>query len=302
MAHLKRSQTRLAAMAGLALLAAACGAADDDDAAMTADQGGTSESVARLAAAPGADAADPGSTQDQAYDTTRQIIFSSELGIEADDVRKSFLAIRQLALANGGFVADSQLVQREEDGEDRSYATITIRVPAQVRETVLDRLRNLDGASVATEQSTAQEVTEEYTDLESRLRNLERSEAQYLDLLEKASSIQDILTVSERVDAVRAEIERIEGRLQVLDDLVELATIAVTLEPTPSIAVAASGTTGFGGAWADAWSAMGELGADLSVAGAWAAVVAICLTPLALAGTGVALISRRRHPGTPVSS
>lgn len=283
-------------IAATVLTAAACGAStggDHDSVPDAATNDGAADS--RAAIAPEV-AGEPNAGGSAALDSVHKVIFSSELTLETSDVAARFLEIGRIATARGGFVADSQLIQREADGNEQSYATITIRVPSAALDDVLNQLRTLDGVSVRSERSTAQEVTEEYTDLSSRLRNLERSEQQYLVLLDRASSIQDILTVSERIDGVRAEIERIEGRLQVLDDLVDLATISIALEPiTPTASTSANGG-GFSSAWADAWDAVGDFGEHLAATGAWALVIAICATPMAMVAGGMALFGRRRHP------
>jgi hypothetical protein len=84
---------------------------------------------------------------------------------------------------------------------------------------------------VDSESSDAADVTEEYTDLGSRLRTLEATEMQLLTLLAKAETISDILTVQDRLNYTRSEIEVIKGRMQLLDDLTALATITVHLRP-----------------------------------------------------------------------
>jgi hypothetical protein len=82
---------------------------------------------------------------------------------------------------------------------------------------------------VRSESSEASEVTEEYTDLQARLRNQEATEAQLLELLNKAETIPDILAVQDKVSQVRLEIERVQGRINVLDSLTSMATITVEL-------------------------------------------------------------------------
>jgi hypothetical protein len=99
------------------------------------------------------------------------------------------------------------------------------------------------GVTVDTESSNSNEVTEQYTDLVSRLRNLERTEQQYLTLLTEAKSIQDILTVQDRLSGVRSQIEQIQGRLKVLDDLTDFATINLVVAPV--VAKAAEGSSGW---------------------------------------------------------
>jgi len=93
---------------------------------------------------------------------------------------------------------------------------------------VIGQLRSM-AEQVKSESSEASEVTEEYTDLQARLRNQEATEAQLLELLNKAETIPDILAVQDKVSQVRLEIERVQGRINVLDSLTSMATITVEL-------------------------------------------------------------------------
>jgi hypothetical protein len=112
-----------------------------------------------------------------------------------------------------------------------------IRVPAAAYNSVIRELRGI-ASQVESEGSQATEVTDEYTDLEARLRNLQATEARYLELLGRAETIDEILTVQDRVNAVRLEIEQVQGRLNVLNDLSDMATISIELLLPPASAVA----------------------------------------------------------------
>jgi len=82
--------------------------------------------------------------------------------------------------------------------------------------------------------SSGRDVTEEYIDLEARLRNLRRQEERLLEILDRAESVKDVLEVERELGRVRGEIERLEGRLRYLSNRVEFATITVELlEPEP---------------------------------------------------------------------
>jgi hypothetical protein len=226
----------LVAVMGLA----ACGDDDDDDSGGGDNDSDVFRASSASTSVPGAldDAADPDApaTGGIGYDSSlaldRKIIFTASLTIEADNVRSSFETAGLIARRVGGFVERSSLSTREgDDGETLTFATITVRVPVGEYDQVLNDLRAMNGTELVSEESGSTEVTEEYTDLQSRLRNLERTEAQYLTLLEQARTINDILTVNDRLDGVRAQIEQIQGRLNLLDDLTELATVSVTLSP-----------------------------------------------------------------------
>ena len=113
------------------------------------------------------------------------------------------------------------------EGEEQN-ASVTIRVPSERYQDVLASLRGL-AVKVTNKQSEANDVTEEYTDLESRLRNLQATETQYLGFLERAQDINEVLQVQDRLNAVRSDIEQVRGRANLLTGLSDLATITVHL-------------------------------------------------------------------------
>jgi len=228
----------------------------------------------------------------------RKIIFNAKLDIAADDVQTAFADASRAARNAGGFVDRSRVyAKKDESGVERTYATLTVRVPVGAYQDVLQSLRTLPGGKVTKEESGSREVTDQYTDLQSRLRNLERSESQYLTLLGQAKTIQEIMTVNDRIDSIRLQIERIQGQINMLDDLSDLATIDVTMAPPSPAKVQPKdeGPQSPGEAFLDAWSWTLEGGQYVAAAGAAAAAVAIWLAvPVGLALAGARLARRRR--------
>lgn len=240
--------------------------AADGDKAAGGDSGGATES-------------EPGAPLSSAS-LERKVIFNATLDMEAENVPGTFNEVGRIARTAGGFIEKSNLyMQKDEEGDERPYATLSLRIPSAQYQDVLADLRALTGVEVKREESGANEVTEQYTDLQSRLRNLERSETQYLALLERANTIQEILTVQERIDGVRLQIERIQGQLKVLDDLVDLATVNVSLQPIPPAKGEESktGPQSPSEAFADAWDWSMEVARYLLAFGAGLAAVAIWL-------------------------
>jgi hypothetical protein len=163
----------------------------------------------------------------------RKIIQTASLQLQVEEVGVGFEEVGRIATAAGGFVASSSFSYSDGgDDEDsrRQVASVTIRVPAEVYANVLSQLRGL-AETVDYEESQAADITEEFTDLQSRLRNLEATETQLLQLLGRAETITDILTVQDRLNIVRGEIEYVQGRLNLINDLTDLATITVHLRP-----------------------------------------------------------------------
>ena len=156
----------------------------------------------------------------------RMIVRTGEMSLVVEDVTQACDDIAQLAASFGGYVVSSRISGEEE--EMRGW--ISIRVPDERFDQALAELRNL-AVRVESESTESQDVTEEYIDLESRLKNAEATESQYLALLEKAEDVEDILRIYESLSRVRQEIEQIKGRMQYLERLSSMSLISVRLEP-----------------------------------------------------------------------
>jgi hypothetical protein len=154
-----------------------------------------------------------------------RVVINSSLEIEVEVLRAAYERIVQLTRGLDGHVANAEIA----DDSRRSTALLRLRVPSHRHDELITALRNLDGARLRREMVSAREVTEEYSDLQAQLRNLQSTEAQYQSLLTQARSISEVLQVNERLQSVRGEIERAQGRLNLLSNQTELATINVTL-------------------------------------------------------------------------
>ena len=252
-----------AALAGVALLAAACSTNDDparDEASSSEPQSVSTGGFGGLAR-DGGDAAGSAVTSDAAaaFPTGpptdgvssadllgRTIIRNGSVALEVASVDESFEAVRSIAVANGGFVADSTFFggSPTTDQDDGSrYAALTLRIPSESFEQVVAELRGL-AVEVTSISTSSQDVTAEVTDLASDLRNLRAVEAQYLELLGRADAIGEVLQVQDRVNQTRSQIERVEGRLALIESLADLATLRVELRTPLTPVVAESGGSG----------------------------------------------------------
>lgn len=223
----------------------------------------------------------------------RKIIFTAGITLSVEDVQAAFHDVSRLALSTGGFIEKSSFANAGDERE--RAASLTMRVPSSAYQDTLSALRGLRGGTVKTEASTSNEVTDQYTDLQSRLRNLERTEQQYLALLQQAKTIPDILTVQERLDSVRLQVEQIQGRLKVLDDQTDLATIDVSLTPVPPVKAGGNdGPKAVSEAFTDAWAWFTEASRYVAAGLAVLAVAAVFLALPAGIVLAVALVVSRR--------
>jgi hypothetical protein len=161
----------------------------------------------------------------------RMVIHTVELRLIVKDTQASLEAVQSLAGELGGYVASSRTWHTEE----QLSASLTLRVPADQLNTALEKLRAL-ALEVDSENISGEDVTQEYVDLEARLRNEEAYEKELLALLteirERTSKAEDILAVYERLTEVRGRIEQIKGRMQYLENMSAMATITVELIPS----------------------------------------------------------------------
>jgi len=159
----------------------------------------------------------------------RVIIYTGNIALIVRDTRESIQAITTLVDTEGGYVASSNVYKSGE----ALQGTVTVRVPAERYQAVLEQLRNLS-LRVERENSSSQDVTEEFTDLQARKTNLEFTESALQELLEerqRTGSTSDILEVYRELTNIRGQIEQIEGRLRYLSNQSALSTITVELIP-----------------------------------------------------------------------
>jgi PKD repeat protein len=175
---------------------------------------------------------------EETWSGERMIIRSGDMSLVVTDVSTAVQEINTMANTYEGFVVSSNIWQ----DRDIMMGSISIRVAAEYFDTALSALRNL-AVDVSSESTYGQDVTDEYVDLEAKLRNLEASEAQLLRLMEEETeSVSDILQVQRELVNTREDIERTKGRMQYLEQSASLSLISVRLEQS-KLAVEFSAST-----------------------------------------------------------
>jgi hypothetical protein len=173
----------------------------------------------------------------------RKIIRNAALTVEVEAPAEAQRRIASLAEARGGFVVTSEARQQGGYGDAKPYEVVTleVRVPFSQFDAFLGEIRSA-GSRVAAEKITGQDVTEEYIDLEARIRTQKALEGQFLEIMKRAAKVEDALEVQSALANVRTEIERLEGRRRFLENQTSLSTIRVTLQPpAPLVSASASG-------------------------------------------------------------
>jgi len=184
------------------------------------------------------------SVQASVQASDRKIIRDATLTIETESPTEGLRQITAIAENNGGFIITSDLKQNDSP-QGRALQTVTViaRIPASRFEPALNQIHSF-GGRVISEKVSGQDVSEEYLDLEARLRTKKALEAQFLEIMKQARKVSDALEVQSQLGEVRTEIERLEGRRRFLENQAALSTITITLQmPQPIIAAS---TTGIG--------------------------------------------------------
>lgn len=184
-------------------------------------------------------AANPESENAPRPQPPRRIIRNAKLTLEVDSPAQGQQKITSLVEARSGYVVSSELSQFSDEAASQSL-TITARVPAAQFDAMLTQLRRI-GSRVVFENVTGQDVTEEFLDVEARLRTQQALEAQLLHLLKQTATVSNALEVQRELTRVRTEIETLAGRRQFLENQSALSTITILLHP-PEAFVAASAT------------------------------------------------------------
>jgi hypothetical protein len=160
----------------------------------------------------------------------RIVIKNADLEIVVPDPADSMERISRMAEAMGGYVVTANLFQQRLDsGAEVPQATITIRVPAEKLNEALDGIHAESDRLPRRENLNSQDVTQEYTDLESRLRNLENAEAQLQEIMASANKTEDVLSVYNELVSVREQIEVIKGQIQYFEQSAALSAITTSL-------------------------------------------------------------------------
>lgn len=159
----------------------------------------------------------------------RLVIKNASLSIAVQNPVENLNNIIRLADEMGGFVVSSNLYNTTlANGAEVPQANITIRVPANRLDEALQRIKTGAGR-VLSENISGQDVTREYTDLQSRLRNLEEAEAQLQTIMDEARRTEDVINVFNQLTYYREQIEIVKGQIQYYEQAAAFSAISVEI-------------------------------------------------------------------------
>lgn len=165
----------------------------------------------------------------------RMVIKNANLSIVVEEPGITLEAISKMAEDLGGFVVSSNLYRTQTaNGLEVPQANINIRVPSEKLDQALVEIKSGAG-QILSENVSGQDVTQEYTDLESRLRNLERAEDQLTKIMEQAWETEDVLSVYNRLVEVQEQIELIKGQMKYYEQSAALSSISINIQANEAV-------------------------------------------------------------------
>ena len=159
------------------------------------------------------------------------VIKTGSLTLDVKSAPDTMASLTAMADAYGGFVQDSNSwVQSDET----IAGSVTLRVEVEHFEQALEDIKAL-ATVVQSESISGQDVTADYVDMQAELTNLQAEEQQYLEILERAYTVEDLLSVSDYLSRVRGDIEWIQGQLNYLENRTSFSTISIYVYEEASI-------------------------------------------------------------------
>jgi hypothetical protein len=162
--------------------------------------------------------------------TDRMIVRTASLSLVVEDTEETLEGIEELATELEGYVSNLQTWRQNE----QLAGSVTVRIPVVYFDQARERIKEM-AIETESENVSGQDVTEEYVDLEARLKNLEVAEEELLELLASAQEThkdaESILEIYREITNVRQQIEQLKGRMQYLENAADLATLTISLTP-----------------------------------------------------------------------
>jgi hypothetical protein len=235
---MKNFKKLLIGVTAVALLLGACGSDDSSAETVFSDSAGEFVEPSTEESAAGAPASLDGASvagQESIGDSKRKIITNVDFSVVAEDPEALYDSIVAIATAGGGYVSNAQISYPSGEEDSDPFISMTLRIPASDVDSALSTIEAMADRVVHRNVFTS-DVTEQYTDLEARIGNLELLETELQTLLTEvrsagSSDTEDLIRVFNEISRVRGDLELLEGRRRLLADQVDLATVQVSIQP-----------------------------------------------------------------------
>ena len=157
----------------------------------------------------------------------RKIIRNGTIDMDADDAKACYAQLLDYAKSVGGYEYSCSVNSYEHDYSTSTYLTATIKLPPEELDAFMTKAGEF--GTITYSEVTADEITAEYYDIQTRLDTLTASLDSYYALLEDAESVEEILAIQARIDELVTQIESLKGQLKLYDSLVDESTVNISI-------------------------------------------------------------------------
>lgn len=158
----------------------------------------------------------------------RKIIKNGDLSVQTLEFDAFIESLNQAIARMGGYVQSSRVNNNTYYRNRMRSADITARIPADRLDEFCDQISQI--GNLTYKNLYTQDVTLTYVDLESHVKALRTEQQTLMELLEKAESVEDIITIQSRLSDVLYEIESYESTLRTYDDQIAFSTVNLSIE------------------------------------------------------------------------
>ncbi|MBT2765304.1 DUF4349 domain-containing protein [Paenibacillus sp. ISL-20] len=167
-------------------------------------------------------------SQDLSGGLNKKLMYKANIVMEIQDYGKAQSEVRNTVTLSGGYIVNFS----ETQSSSEKGGTFIVKVPANDFSSFLNRLENIAHENLQ-RSIEGQDVTEEYVDLESRLKAKQIMEEQYVAFMKKATKTTDLVAFANELERIQSEIEQMKGRMRYIDQNVSYSTVEIRLYETP---------------------------------------------------------------------
>lgn len=167
-------------------------------------------------------------SQDLSSGLNQKLMYKANIVMEIQDYGKAQSEVRNTVTLSGGYIVNFS----ETQSSSEKGGTFIVKVPANGFSSFIDRLENIAHESLQ-RSIEGQDVTEEYIDLESRLKAKQIMEEQYVAFMKKATKTTDLVAFANELERIQSEIEQMKGRMRYIDQNVSYSTVEIRLYESP---------------------------------------------------------------------